>query len=833
MLIQGDDMKDFSDLKQQALERIEEKNISDTDASKLKEIEDLHIYQIELEIQNEELINNRKQLEQSQKYLSDLFHHAPVGYMILSMQRTILDLNHMATQFFGFKKKTLLNQRFQSYVTQQSIISFKKCFSDLIRTKEKQSSDVQFVGRSGRRLWGKMTISKLDHPDDGPQILCALVDITYEKETQQTINALQFLKELLNVIPLPVFYTDHQGKLIGFNKCFVNYTGLNENQLMQSQASDILLKDVADKSGIIMDTQRLDLDKIQTYEIDFQHADQSFRSITLKLAGYVNIHYGLSGIIGVMVDITSHRLLQQDLESNIEKVHIYAQKAEMASIAKGQFLANMSHEIRTPMNAILGMLEIAHSTTELTDEQDEYIQIAYESAQNLLVIINDILDFSRIEAQKIPIENQNFDLFKLIHSLYKTMRIQASQKGLDFQLDIHPDVSPYWHGDPHRIRQILVNIVANAIKFTEKGSVSIHITQQNVKYPKDAALLCIDISDTGTGIHADKQSLIFDSFTQVDGSHTRRYGGTGLGLAISKQLCELMGGEISCNSTPGEGTTFSIHLVLKPVQESDMKMDQKSKPSNDSETPIQIHHVLLAEDITSNIKVATIFLTRLGLDVTVAKDGFEVIEILKKGSFDCILMDIEMPGMSGFETTNRIRAGEAGNQHINIPIIAMTAHAITGFEKKCLQTGMDGYISKPIRLEKLKQILGQFKGAQIKPALKQTYPPQIISMQQLIENFNDKTIINEILEQSHQDLSKFLKEIDEAYQKGAYDQLKNLVHAVKGLTENIYANELVKVARHFEKILNNNNLDMLTNAFSDLQRAIRDVLDFIASRRSI
>jgi PAS domain S-box-containing protein len=826
-------MKNFSDLKQQVMERIEneETNISGADACKLKEIENLHIYQIELEIQNEELVNSREQLEKSQKYLSDLFHHAPVGYIILSIQNIILDLNLMATQIFGFQKKSMMNQRFQSYVPQQSIISFKKCFTDLIRTKEKQSSEIQFVGKNGRRLWGKMTISTLDHPDDGPQILCALVDITHEKETQQSINALQFLKELLHVIPLPVFYTDPQGKLIGFNKCFVNYTGLNENQLLQSQASDILLKDVADKSGIIMDTNKMDLDKIYTYEIDFQHADRSFRSITLKLAGYVNLHYGLSGIIGVMVDITSHRILQQDLEASIEKVHIYAQKAEMASIAKGQFLANMSHEIRTPMNAILGMLEIVHTTTELTDDQDEYIQIAYESAQNLLVIINDILDFSKIEAQKVTIHNQDFDLFELIRSFYQTMRIQASQKTLDFLLDIHPDVNQYWQGDPYRIRQILVNIVANAIKFTDKGSVSIYISQQDIEYPEDAALLCFEISDTGSGIQVDKQDLIFDSFTQGDGSHTRRYGGTGLGLTISKQLCELMGGKLSFKSTTGKGTTFYFQLNLKPVQQPVIKNDQKSIPPNDPESPIQIRHVLLAEDISSNVKVATLFLSRLGIKATVAKDGFEVIEILKNSSFDCILMDIEMPGMSGFETTNRIRAGEAGNQHMNIPIIAMTAHAITGFDQKCVQSGMDGYISKPIRLEKLKQVLSQFKGSQIKPASKQAYPSQIISIQQLIEEFNDATIIDEILKESHQDLTKFMKAIDEAYQKGDYNQLAFLVHSVKGLAENIGANELIQIAKHFEKNLRNDNLDMLASAFSDIQRAIQDVVDFIFSSR--
>ena len=820
-------MKEFSDLKQQADNKIEheEKKISAPEARQLKEIEERHIYQVELEIQNDELIKSRKQLEKSQKYLSDLFHHAPVGYIILSMQETILDLNKVATQYFGFEKKTMINQGFQSYVTQQSLVSFKHCFSELKRTHQKQSSEIQFTAKNGKRFWGKMTISSLEHPDDGPQILCALVDITYEKETQQVINALQFLKERLNVIPLPVFYTDRQEKLIGFNRCFVNYTGLTEKQLMQCQASDIILKDVEDKAGII-DIKQFEGGNIQTHEIEFRHADQTYRNITLKLSGYHNVHYGLSGLIGVMVDITSHRILQKDLEASIEKVNIYAQKAEEASMTKSQFLANMSHEIRTPMNAILGMLEILLSTSDLTDDQEENIQVAFESAQHLLVIINDILDFSKIEAQKIELDLCDFDLFKLVHSLYKTKRVEASQKALDFQLDIDPNVNQYWTGDPNRIRQILENIVANAIKFTEKGSVKIHITQKEKEFSKDASLLCFEVSDTGKGIPADKKGLVFDSFAQIDGSHTRKYGGTGLGLTISKKLCELMDGEITFDSTPGKGTTFRFSLLLPPVLMLEKPIDKISKPLLESESSTKIRHVLLAEDMDSNIKVAKLILKQLGIEVTVAKDGYQVIDSLKNGSFDCILMDIEMPGMNGFETTNRIRAGEAGNQNMNIMIIAMTAHAINGFEEKCLQKGMNGYISKPIRLNTLKETLGLYKSS----VSKESYPAPIISLQELMDDFDNEMVVNEVLEHAYKDIVALMEKMDNAYKTEDNDTLKFLVHTGKGIAKNIGANDLIEKALHLERTLHDNNLDLLAEAYSAFQISIRDVLDFIDSR---
>ena len=821
-------MKDFSDLKHQAIKKIntDNKKISITEAHQ-EEIENLRIYQVELEMQNEELIQSRDQLEKSQKYFSDLFDHAPVAYLILSLQITILDLNQMASQLFGFQKKTMLQQRFQSYVPQQTIVSLKKCISDLIETQQKQSSEILFVKKNGRRFWGKMTISQLEHPDKGMQILCSLIDITYEKESQQVINALQLLKEVLNVIPLPVFYTDDQGKLIGFNRCFTNYTGLAEKQLLQSQASDIILKDSEHKRDI-MDIKQFTVGTIQTYEIEFQHADQSFRNITLKLDAYQNTHYRLSGIIGVLVDITRHHLLQQELEASIERVKLYAQKAEEASILKSQFLANMSHEIRTPMNAIMGMLEILLSTTTLTNDQEEFIQVAFDSAQNLLVIINDILDFSKIEAQKITLDQKSFDLFKLLRTLYKAMRMQASQKSLVFQLDIHPDVNQYWKGDPHRIRQILVNIVANAIKFTEKGSVKILITQKETDPPKhDTALLCCEVSDTGEGIPSDKKSLIFDSFTQIDGSHTRKHGGTGLGLSISKQLCELMGGEITFDSTPGKGTTFRFCLALTPIKVKVNTVDTRSITAvNAPVISKAIKHVLLAEDIDSNIKVATIILKRLGIAVTVAKNGFQVIEHLKKESFDCILMDIEMPGMSGFEATNRIRAGKAGDHNMDITIIAMTAHAISGFEDKCLQAGMDAYISKPIRFETLRQILGQFQASDSK----QIQPSPIISILELMAEFESELFVSEVLEHAQNDMKKFKEQMDNAYIQKDYDNLKYIVHAIKGVGKNIRAENLIEHAVNVENILNNENSDLLAEAFSGLQDSIREVSGFIDSR---
>jgi PAS domain S-box-containing protein len=823
-------MKKLSDIKKEARHIIEKEDLQLPETENYQAIiEELRVYQVELKLQNEELIVSQERLEKSQKYLSDLFQLAPVGYIILSMKGLVIDLNHMAMQYFGYTRESMLKQRLQSFVPHHSIVKYMQCFSNLEEKQKEQCAEIQFSGKNGTRFWTKMTISYLNHPDEGQQILCALVDITYEKNTEQALIESIFLKELLQVIPLPVFYTDSHGKLIGFNQCFINYNGMTENQLKQSMASEILLKETDDVQ--IMDFKNFISGNVLTHETIFQHADQTFRNITLKLAGYKGINNQLAGLIGVMVDITEHRLLQQNLEETIEKVNVFAQKAEIASQAKSQFLANMSHEIRTPMNAIMGMLEILLSTTELTDEQNDFVNTALESSQNLLVIINDILDLSKIEAQKIHLENRKFDLYQLMHVLYKNMQVQASQKSLDFRLDIHPDVNPYWHGDPNRIRQILVNIVGNAIKFTEKGRITLSVSQKPTEVSSEKRMLNFKIVDTGEGIPLDKQGMIFDNFSQSNGSITRKHGGTGLGLAISKQLCELMGGQISLQSLPDEGTTFHVDLMLAPADSLDSPDEYQPELEKKPEEPIRhIQKVLLVEDMATNIKVATIQLKRLGVDFTVATDGYKAIEYLKKDAFDCVLMDIEMPGISGFEATNRIRAGEAGDQNMDIIIIAMTAHAIEGFKEKCLQAAMNGYISKPVKIEQLQQTLAQHNSTSATFTDSQTVLP-VLSIQKLKEQFILVDLIDEILIQARNDLNQFLQKLDALQQTLDYDQIKFVAHAIKGIAQNIFAHQLINAADHLEQTIEKEHFDILPESTEAMKENVNNVISVIQNRK--
>lgn len=379
-------------------------------------------------------------------------------------------------------------------------------------------------------------------------------------------------------------------------------------------------------------------------------------------------------------------------------------EATKANEAKSAFLANMSHEIRTPMNGIIGMIEMI-SRTSPNDKQAKFITTAQRSADSLMIIINDILDFSKIEAGELAIENVEFDLAQFMSNLVQEQTFQAQEKGLWLKSKAAGESDKKVVGDPHRLKQIFNNLLSNAIKFTESGGINI---QYNVVSEGDALLLNVEISDTGIGISESAMPGLFDSFSQADMSTTRKYGGTGLGLAITKQLCELMGGEISVESTLGQGATFRFVVKLSaPLisEEADSVKHVETEPKSFD------LNVLLAEDNAINQQVMLAILTNLGAEVELANDGVEAIERLSKPKakhYDLIFMDCQMPNVDGYEATRRIREGHAGDENKKIPIVALTAHAMDSEKQKCLDAGMDEYLTKPVDLASLKAILALY-----------------------------------------------------------------------------------------------------------------------------
>ena len=667
-------------------------------------IHELEVHQIELEMQKEELILAKEEAEMAVKKYAELYDFAPLGYFTLTNSGTVVELNLAGSKLLGKERSKLVNSQFSYFLSNDTKPVFNQFLESVFRVAVKECCEVELLVDENIPINVYLTGIVSENKE---QALITILDITQLKETESALREREErYRDLLKNLDVGIIVHNKDTAIIYSNPKASELIGLSKEQIKDKDVSDPNWKFIKE------DNKSLSSENYPVNQIICTKKPISNFIIGIIKTNRTDVRWFLvngfpmfnnageiAEVVISFIEITELKKLEIELTKAKEQ-------AEAANKAKSSFLTNMSHEIRTPLNGIIGFTDLLMKTN-LDKNQIEYMNAVHESGTILIDIINNILDFSKIESGKFELNIEEVNLFELIHHVIDIFKYHAELNKIDLIVNIDATVPNYVLVDSIRLKQILVNLIGNAMKFTKEGSVALSVRAVSSENENKCHLKFL-VKDTGIGIKDENHEKIFQSFIQEDNTITRKFGGTGLGLAITNQLLALMNSKLELNSHYGEGSEFFFTVEL---QKSNHEFNSKNTDNTveveegiASIKNLSTKKILVVEDNKINMLLVKTLLKSIlpGSTILEASDGKKAIKLYKKEKLDLILMDIQMPHKNGYETTAEIKQLKNYN---NIPIIALTAGIMLGEKEKCLESGMDDYVSKPIIRSNLEKVL--------------------------------------------------------------------------------------------------------------------------------
>ena len=758
-------------------------------------------------------IESQKLLEQSEERNRLIMNSSLNAIITIDKKGLISFWNSRAEQMFGWKNSEVIGQPLHdTIIPNVHKANHVKGMDHYIKTGEgpvlNKNLELPAINRNGTEF--PIEISIIPIQQNNELFFCSFIqDISERKKAENQLKIQEEkYRNIITNMNLGMLEVDNDENIKFANQSFCKISGYEIEELIGKKPSNLFV--FGENISKIDNKKELRKKGISDiYQLPIKNKRGELRWWTVSGGPNFDDKGNLIGSIGIHLDITEQKQLEIELEA--EKV-----KALEASKAKEAFLANMSHEIRTPLNAIIGFLRELEKQN-ISESQHKYIENSTIASKHLLSIINNILDISKIEAGEMSLENEDFDLHKTIENVFIVLQPKTTQKNLIFKTYYDDSLTKYFKGDSVRIEEILFNLVGNSIKFTSEGSITINC--RLLKNESSNQSICISIEDTGIGMESHFITTIFNKFSQEENNKTKKYGGTGLGMSITKQLIDLMGGNISIESEKDKGTKIEIHLTLEKGNRANIIYDT----FDSSKINLENKKILLVEDNEFNRIVAQNSLNSINCITTEAENGKEAIEILENNTFDLILMDIQMPIMDGFETTQYIR----NNLKLKIPIIALTANAFKTEIDKCKEVGMDDYITKPFNEKSLFETIIKHLNLADTDDKKINTEVKIYNLTHLIAlSKNNPEFVAKMILIFINQAKDIITKTEEAIEKNDFIEVSKLMHKIKPSIEGVGIDSIYNEIRELEKIsLTSTNTEKITELFHSIKFTLIKVIE--------